>query len=283
MRIAERYRDLLEISEDDGIVSFPVTVENVRRPQVSGIPAHRAGGAGARDAAVPDVLPPGSGHPSRPRRASLWNLETFNRRGRDFLAFAATPWNAGPAPLVVEGFRRPGEELMDAYQYFRDADGLVVGRAPVEATCATTRIRPTTTALPPVRAVHPARCRRPRGRAQPKAGLLPGSHRRHRPHGRARELGTGSRPLDRLRRPRRALGAGGRQAGWGDTYFQFVPGQSFNITSLPNGWYRPDHVNPLGSLYETDMSNNVESRLLHLGGRPGARRVLVAPWHGIDA
>jgi hypothetical protein len=31
------------------------------------------------------------------------------------------------------------------------------------------------------------------------------------------------------------------------------------------------------------MSNNVESRLLHLGGRPGARRVLVAPWHGIDA
>jgi hypothetical protein len=31
------------------------------------------------------------------------------------------------------------------------------------------------------------------------------------------------------------------------------------------------------------MSNNVESRLLYLGGRPGKRWVVVAPWHGIDA
>ena len=56
------------------------------------------------------------------------------------------------------------------------------------------------------------------------------------------------------------------QTGWGDTYFQFMPGQSFNITKIPNGWYYAQiQVNPLGSLYETDMSNNVESRLLFLG------------------
>jgi hypothetical protein len=58
-------------------------------------------------------------------------MSTSTRRTRDYLNFAATPWNAGPAPLVIEGFRRAGEDMMDAYQYFRDADGNVVGRAQV--------------------------------------------------------------------------------------------------------------------------------------------------------
>ena len=30
------------------------------------------------------------------------------------------------------------------------------------------------------------------------------------------------------------------------------------------------------------MTNNVESRLIHLGGRPRARTVIVTPWHGIE-
>ena len=25
--------------------------------------------------------------------------------------------------------------------------------------------------------------------------------------------------------------------GWGDTYYQYLPGQSFNITGVPNGTY----------------------------------------------
>ena len=45
------------------------------------------------------------------------------RPGKDYLAFSANVWNAGPAPLVVDGFRSPGKDLMDAYQYFYDADG----------------------------------------------------------------------------------------------------------------------------------------------------------------
>jgi hypothetical protein len=62
----------------------------------------------------------------------LWGMNAMHRKsGGDFLAFAATPWNAGPAPLVVEGFRQPAEEVMDTYQYFCDAEGSVVGRAPV--------------------------------------------------------------------------------------------------------------------------------------------------------
>ena len=62
-----------------------------------------------------------------------------------------------------------------------------------------------------------------------------------------------------------------------------LPGQSFNITNLPNGWYYARlEVNPLGALYETTTTNNAESRLLYLGGRPGRRTVLVTPWHGVE-
>ena len=284
VRIAERYRDLLEISDADGIVSFPVTVENVRRPRVIGIPAHRGGGTGAREAAVPDVTDPDPATLPDLVALPLWNLETFNRRGRDFLAFAATPWNAGPAPLVVEGFRRQGEELMDAYQYFRDEDGVVVGRAPV----GDMRYHPHPAhdhwhflqfaqfTLHDAADLEVVRSRKQAYCLAPTDPIDLTVERASWGEGAGLSTACGDRGALWVREV--------LQAGWGDTYFQFVPGQSFNITSLPNGWYHARiHVNPLGSLYETDMSNNIESRLLHLGGRPGARRVLVAPWHGIDA
>jgi len=74
------------------------------------------------------------------------------------------------------------------------------------------------------------------------------------------------------------------QAGWGDTYVQGVGGQSFDITNVPNGWYSVRvEVNPTGELFEASADNNVETRLVHLGGRPGKRRVLMSPWHGIDS
>src|SRR4029079_4313845 len=47
--------------------------------------------------------------------------------GGNYLRFSATVWNAGDSPLVVDGFRRPGEEVMDAYQYFFDAEGNQTG------------------------------------------------------------------------------------------------------------------------------------------------------------
>lgn len=51
------------------------------------------------------------------------------------------------------------------------------------------------------------------------------------------------------------------QTGWGDTYYQSVGGQSFNITNLPNGQYKVRvTVNPTGELYETMTDNNVTER-----------------------
>jgi hypothetical protein len=71
--------------------------------------------------------------------------------------------------------------------------------------------------------------------------------------------------------------------GWGDTYGQYIPGQAFNITDLPNGkYYIRVQVNPQGLLYETTTADNVQDRLIKLRGTPGNRTVIVPPWHGID-
>jgi hypothetical protein len=71
--------------------------------------------------------------------------------------------------------------------------------------------------------------------------------------------------------------------GWGDTYQQYLPGQSFDITDLPNGTYFIQvKANPEGKLYETDTANNESPRKIILRGRPGQRTVKVPPYQGID-
>jgi len=281
IRIGRTYADLLEIPAADARVSFPVTVKT-RRPGRFGRPVVRP--AEHARSGVPDVTDPDP--ETLPDLVALppWAMSTFSRRGRDHLSFAATPWNAGPAPLVVEGFRRQDEEVMDAYQYFRDADGDVVGRALV----GDMRFHPhpqhnhwhflqfasftlhDLTDMEVVRSRKQAFCLAPTDPIDitvERASWSPWNG-----------IGTscGSRSALWVREV--------LQAGWGDTYFQFVPGQSCDITTLPNGWYTARlEVNPLGALFETDMTNNVESRLLFLGGRPGNRWVVVHPWHGIDA
>ena len=48
-----------------------------------------------------------------------------------------------------------------------------------------------------------------------------------------------------------------------------MPGQAFDITDLPNGsYYVRVHVNPTGSILESDADNNIEDRLIKLSGSP---------------
>jgi hypothetical protein len=71
--------------------------------------------------------------------------------------------------------------------------------------------------------------------------------------------------------------------GWGDTYFQDIAGQAFNITSVPNGTYYIEVIaNPEHVLYESNTHNDVSLRKVILGGTPGHRTVKVPAWHGID-
>ena len=55
-----------------------------------------------------------------------WQIGSERDGGVDRLTFNAHEWNAGPAPLVVEGYRRGAGEVMDAYQFFY-RDGKEVG------------------------------------------------------------------------------------------------------------------------------------------------------------
>src|ERR1041384_3305195 len=71
--------------------------------------------------------------------------------------------------------------------------------------------------------------------------------------------------------------------GWGDTYFQSVAGQSFDVTHLPNGTYYIEVLaNPERVLRETSTSNDVSLRKVILGGTRGHRTVRVPAFDGID-
>lgn len=71
--------------------------------------------------------------------------------------------------------------------------------------------------------------------------------------------------------------------GWGDTYFQTVAGQSFDVTGLPNGTYYIEvSANPDGVLYETSTGNDTSLRQIILGGTPGHRTIQVPAWHSLD-
>ena len=289
VRVTDSYRELFDIAPEDGEVSLNVTVRDSRCRYcgyASASPAREAQAAEAvQGPGVPDVDDPDPSTVPDLVALPLWSMRTFNRHDRDYLGFAATPWNAGPAPMVIEGFRQSGEAVMDAYQYFRDADGNVVGRAQVgtmewdprrghhhwhflqfarftltdAADAQVVRSRKQSFCLAPTNAID---------LTVERASYSPWE-------GGGVSTQCGSEDALWVREV--------LQTGWADTYFQGIPGQSFNITRVPNGWYYAKiEVNPLGSLYETTTANNVESRLLHLGGRPGQRTVLVTPWHGIE-
>jgi Lysyl oxidase len=71
--------------------------------------------------------------------------------------------------------------------------------------------------------------------------------------------------------------------GWGDTYIQFIAGQSFDVTRVPNGMYYIEIIaNPLGVVRETTRANDISLRKVMLGGTPGNRTVTGPAWHGID-
>jgi hypothetical protein len=277
-----RYTDMFGVDPANAAVSLTLVVRNRRRhPHHERItrsaslrrPATRAPVQRAPDrSTLPDLVPLPS-----------WGIGVHRMHRRDHLSFGANIWIKGNGPMVVEGFRREGERVMDAHQFFYRG-GEPVGRAPVGeleyddrkghghwhfrqfagyqllASDKTTVVVSTKESfcLVPTDAIDLT---------------LPGADWR------PWQVGLSS-------------ACGGRDdlwirevlpLGWGDTYYQYLPGQSFDITDLPNGRYFIKVIaNPGGQLFETSYANNASLREVFLRGRPGARRVVVPPWHGID-
>jgi Lysyl oxidase len=211
-----------------------------------------------------------------------WSVFVDRRSGGDYLSFAANVWVSGASPLVVEGFREPNADVMNGFQYFYQ-NGEAVGRWPAgelqydnrrghkhwhfKQFAAYSLLNADQTEA--VKSKKEAFCLAP---TDPIDLSLPGADWAPET-GLSTACGSPNSIWIRETLP----------IGWGDTYYQGLPGQSFNVTDLPNGtYYIAVQANPLGALKEQDLSNNTQLREVILKGKPGHRRVSVPPWHGID-
>jgi hypothetical protein len=193
-------------------------------------------------------------------------------------------WNAGPSPLVVDGFRQPGQDMMDAYQYFYDQAGRQIGHAPtgtLEFDRRDGHDHWHFTDFASYQLLDASR--REVVRSQKEAFCL-----------------VPTDPIDLTVRNANwkpfttdlHTACGGETAlsirevldvGHGDTYQQYLPGQAFDITDLPNGTYYIQVIaNPDRRLYESDTRNNASLRKIILGGTPTDRTVTVPPYRLID-
>ncbi|MFI1016703.1 lysyl oxidase family protein [Streptomyces sp. NPDC020965] len=205
-----------------------------------------------------------------------------NIPGKDYLAFSANVWNAGPAKLVVDGFRAPGKELMDAYQYFYDAKGKQIGYTPTGTMewdprpghehwhftdFASYRLLKADQ-KEAVRSGKEAFCL-----ANTDAVDYTVKNANWHPSNTDLSTACGQESSISVREV--------LDVGSGDTYTQDLPGQSFDITDVPNGtYYIQVLANPDKRLKETSLTNNSALRKIVLGGKPGARKVTV-PAHDL--
>lgn len=203
-------------------------------------------------------------------------------KGKDYLAFSANVWNAGPAQLVVDGFRKPGNALMDAYQYFYDADGKQIGYTPTGTMewdprpghehwhftdFASYRLLKADQ-QEQVRSGKEAFC-------LANTDAVDYTVKNANWHPDNTDLATACGQENSIS-VREVLDVGS-----GDTYTQDLPGQSFDITNLANGtYYIQVLANPENRLKETSLTNNSALRKVVLGGKPGARTVKV-PAHDL--
>ena len=288
LSIDRSYRDAFAISRAEATAEVTFDVETVPcAPSCSSARRHPVDGS--RQASSTVKVVPRAAPQDKSTLPDLRPLPAFaisvdnDRRRRDYLRFAATVWVAGNGPLVVEGFRRDGATVMDAYQYFY-SDGKAVGRARVGTLKFHAPVghqhwhfqqfviyRLLNKAKD--RAVQSAKqsfCLAP---TDPIDLVLKGAEWRPDTVGLHSACGASSSLWVRQSLP----------IGWGDTYLQAIPGQAFDITNLPNGTcFVQVHANPKHLLYETKMSNNVRLRKILLQGRRGHRRVVVQRLYRLD-
>jgi hypothetical protein len=212
-----------------------------------------------------------------PNLRSLPAFDIGITRNGNALYFGANVWNAGDSPLVVDGFRKDGEDEMDAYQYFFDADGNQTGYQPVghfhwdpkpthrhwhfEDFARYSLLRADLTKA--VRSKKEAFCL---ANTDFVDATVPSAAWRVRED----DLGSACGGKDSAS-IREVL-----SAGWGDTYHQYRAGQSFRLKNVPNGvYYIAVTANPDGNLIESTTDDNRSLRKIILRGKPGARKVVV--------
>jgi hypothetical protein len=281
--VPQRYQDLFGIPADQSSATIQLTVRDYEDPGHGLAAKTQAPQPNAARPTGAASVPKGPKPDLRPLPA--WQFVIQPDDGRDYLQFAANVWNAGPSPLVLDGFRRTGENIMDAYQYFYNANGEQVGYAPTgtmewDARDGHNHWHFTdfaryslldSTQSEVVRSQKEAFCL-----AATDAIDYTVKNANWRPNNTDLHTACGNEGSLAVREV--------LDVGSGDTYLQYLPGQSFDITDLPNGtYYVQVTANPEHNLYESDLTNNVSLRQVILGGSPGARTVTVPPYQLVDA
>jgi hypothetical protein len=281
--VTPRYVRLLHITHADARASVKVNVVKGKgssstsapkpiharlRPIAS--PSHVRDLAHPPTAALPDLIP-----------LPAWQISTSHiRPSRDLLSFTAAIWVHGNSPLDVEGFRSNGSSVMKAYQYFW-RNGQLIGRVRAGTMSFGSHKhwhipRFTRYALLGstknlvVRSYREGFCIAPTDPVDllaPHAAWQP-------PNGLDTTCGQ---PTALWVRETLAVG-------WGvNTYTQSATGESFDITSVPNGTYYIEVIANSGHLLrESTTRNDVSLRKVILGGTPAHRTVKVPAWHHID-
>ena len=196
-----------------------------------------------------------------------------------YLTFSATVWNAGPGRLVVDGFRsKKDHDLMNAYQYFFTKSGKQKGYRKVGGMewdardghehwhfkdFATYQLVDSKKQLV-VRSAKEAFCL---ANTDAVDYTLKGAN--WKPENTELSTACGDRQSLGVREV--------LDTGSGDTYAQYLPGQSFDLSGLRNGtYYIKIKTNPKKNLYEKKTGNNTSYRKVVIGGTPGDRTVKVA-------
>jgi hypothetical protein len=217
------------------------------------------------------------------RSLPAWGISLSQEGGKTYVNFGATVWNAGTSPLVVDGFRRTGTELMDAYQYFFDAKGKQVGSRPagtMEWDAREGHMHWHFTDFAQynllkadqkfaVRSGKEAFCL-----ANTDAVDYTIKYAKWRPDNTDLSTSCGANTVVAVREV--------LDIGNGDTYSQDRPGQSFDVTNLPNGTYYIQVVaNPAKRLAELNTADNTALRKIVLGGTAKNRTLSVPKVYGI--
>jgi hypothetical protein len=222
----------------------------------------------------------------RPDLRSLpaWGIYLGQEGDRWAVNFGATVWNGGTSPLLVDGFRQTGTDLMDAYQYFFDAKGKEVGSAAAGTMEWDARDGHrhwhftdfaqynllTADKKQAVRSGKEAFCL-----VNTDAVDYTIANAKWRPENTDLSSSCGQNTAVAVREV--------LDIGNGDTYHQGLPGQSFDVTDLPNGTYYIEvKANPVNKLTELSTTNNTSLRQIILGGTPTERTLVVPPVHGIE-
>ena len=291
VRIDEDYRKLLGIPDDAAFAQIKVRVvkdaDECREHHGCRLGAdHSAAGESPRyrpaaNEPVGDDQPV-TGDPLPDLRSlPAWGIGVHKG---DVLHFSANVWNAGPSTLVIDGFRRQNEDMMDSYQYFYDENGEPTGSAQIGHMhwhAAPSHNHWHFLDFARYRLLDADKESVVRSRKQsfclantdaidytvPGANWDPWNT----------DLATACGGFTALS-VREVLDVGS-----GDTYGQWRAGQAFRLKGLPNGKYFVEVMaNPTGNVYETDETNNVSYRKIFIGGKPGDRTVRVPPVGLID-